>query len=76
MAKRDTGWTKWEPVALQNNIDYHTYYRRVIRSNWDQQAAATIPCLEWEERRAMSLKVRRANSKKKVNKGGKIRVNC
>lgn len=66
MAKRDTGWSKWEPIALQNGIDYHTYYRRVIRSNWDQQLAATKPLMDWEERQAVSLSVRRSNSKKKV----------
>lgn len=70
MAKRDTGWTKWEPIALSNGIDYYTYYRRVVRSKWDQQAAATKPCMDWEGRREMSLEVRRANSKRKVNVNG------
>ena len=63
MTKRDTGWTKWEPIALQNGIDYHTYYRRVMRSNWNQQLAATTPCLDWKERQLMSVMAR----KRKVN---------
>lgn len=60
MAKRDTGWSKWEPVAIAHGIDYHTYYRRVMRSNWDHQTAATAKCMDHKERQAMSVIARKA----------------
>lgn len=59
MAKRDTGWSKWEPVAIAHGIDYHTYYRRVMRSKWDEQTAATAKCMDYKERQAMSVKARK-----------------
>lgn len=66
MRKNCRGWDKWEATALQNGIDYHTYYRRVTRSGWEQERAATENKMSWNERRKVSLQVRRSRSRKKV----------